>query len=242
MSYLTFRRFALLGALLALAPLAVRPAGAQALDPVGDTFGTGPVQLDISSTSAVLMGSSIEFHVTYTGPIAPPSAFAPNSVVGFIDIDTDQNGATGGTAPWGGPLTGGNNWINSFIPPNPGSPAIPGPLVSLGDEYYIDLGSELSHPGLVDILRTSDNSVVGTKPITYGATFFDVFVDLSLLGNDDGALNYGLLTGTFNESTDRAPNGATGLSSTSAVPEPGTLALLAGFGVVGIGLLRRRRK
>lgn len=217
-------------------------ANAQTPDPTGDTFGSGPVQLDIISTSANLVGSSIQFRVDFGGPIAPASAFAPNSVVGFIDIDTDQNAATGGTAPWGGPVTGGNSWINFFTSPNPGTPSTPGPLVALGDEFYIDLGSELSHPGQVDIRNTSADSIVGTKPITFGGSFFDVFVDLSILGNDDGNLNYGVLTGTFTEPTDRAPNGADPLrSGTAAVPEPGSMAMLFGLGMAGAILRRRKR-
>ena len=108
MSFFPFRRSALLGALLALPALTALPASAQTPDSAGDTFGAGPVLHDILSTSAALMSSSIQFTVTFAGPIAPASAFAPNSLTGFLDIDTDQNAATGGTAPWGGPIVGGN--------------------------------------------------------------------------------------------------------------------------------------
>ena len=220
--------------------LSLQPGVATAVpivDPTGDTFNTGTI--DITSTNAALSGSNIVFTVTFAGNISAASAFAANSVVGFIDIDTDRNSATGGTAPWGVAVIGGNSWINFFIPPNPGTPSIPGPTANLGDEFYIDLGSELFHPGLVDVVTTSTNLPVGTVAIAYGASSLSLSVPLSLLGGDDGVLNYGLIVGDLNAPTDRAANGATPLTS-AAIPEPFTLALL-GLGLFGIGFSRRKK-
>ena len=164
---------------------------------------------------------------------------------GYIDIDTDQNSATGGFAPWGGPVTGGNSWINYFILPNAGTPSIPGPLISLGDEFYLDLSTEQFQAGLVDVIRTLDSTVVGTAPISFGTSSFAVAVSLSLLGGDDGLLNFGLLMGNIDAATDRAPDGTDPATVTpaSAVPEPGSLAIcLTGTAGLVAGYLRRRRK
>lgn len=215
------------------APPAV--AGPVLTDPTGDTFGVGAVQQDITTYSAVTnpSGPSTTFTVNFASPIAPPSASAPNSLVGYIDIDTDRNPATGGTGTFGS-LTGGNNWINFFIPPNPGSPSIPPPndtLIALGDEFFVDLFSEALNPGFVDIIDANTNTLFTTVSITFTAQGFSVTVPLA--GTvPDFSLNFGLLVGTFDELTDRAPNGES--PAQSFVPEPAGFFL---FGVCCFGVL-----
>jgi hypothetical protein len=219
------------------------PAQAAMIDLTGDTFGSGAIQHDITTyTADYSVAGQITFTVNFAGAISAPSLGLPTSVIGFIDIDTDQNAATGGDAPWGGAVPGGNNWINRGI--DLGN--VPGPTINLGDEFYIDLQTEGLNPGFVDIVRTSDNTTVGTSAIAFGASSFTTTVSLALLGGDDGLLNYGLLLGTFDEPTDRAPNGSTPATSEAAVPnvvpEPSSLVLIA----TGVGSLlaygRRRRR
>jgi hypothetical protein len=202
------------------------------LDLAGDTFNTGTI--DILSTEVLFSGGIFTTTISFAAPVAAPSAFAPNSLVGFMDLDTDKNAATGGTAPWFGAVTGGNNWINFFIPPNPGTPTIPGPTTALGDEFYVDLGSELLHSGLVELRNTSANALVANIAISYLGTSVRYSFSSALLGGAT-SLNYGLLVGDFAAPTDRAPNGVNPVSS-QAVPEPGSIAL---FGL-GLGLIARR--
>ncbi len=69
------------------------------LDPTGDTFNGGvidaiSISIDTSATGQFTLG------MQFSGPISLPSTFGPNSVAGFIDLDTDMNAATGGFAPW----------------------------------------------------------------------------------------------------------------------------------------------
>jgi hypothetical protein len=211
-------------------------------DPTGDTFGAGPVFLDITTYNAVTdlsLGNTtftVNFAPTvgFVNAIAPPSDFAGNSVIGFIDIDIDGTNAAVVTGTWGLPLMGGNNWINFFIPPNPGTPSIPAPnntLIALGDEFFVDLFSEAFNPSMVDVIDSNTNAVAFTVPITFNSTGFSVTVPLvGTTGN--GALNFGLLMGTLVEPTDRAPNGAS--PATGVVPEPSSLLL---FGVCAFVLL-----
>jgi hypothetical protein len=225
--------------------VAASPASAGLLvDPTGDTFDPlhvgAPLQ-DITTYGAftdVATGMT-RFIVNFNNHIDPASAFVADSLVGYIDIDTDKNPATGGNAPWGKDLVGGNDWINYFTAPNPGVPAIPGnATIQMGDEYFVDLFSEGSHPGFVDVIRTSDNSVFSTVPITYSAQ--GITLSVPVVGTGDGSFRFDLLMGTYSEMTDRAPNGT--VASLSSIPEPGGLVLL-GSGLAGLaaGLGHRRR-
>ena len=189
------------------------------VDPTGDTFGTRAVQLDITSINATFSGSDITFFVFFASPVAAPSAGVPNSVIGFIDIDTDREVDTGDVP-----------FINV---------SSPGPPIALGQDFFVDLGSELFHPGSVDIFRTLPDTLVGTAPIVFTSTSFSVTVPLTSLGNDDGSMNYGAIIGTFIEPTDRAPNGVTPATS-QPIPEPATMLLL-GSGLAGVAAAVRRR-
>ena len=225
-------RIALLLLGLWLVPVMPAQAGIIA-DPTGDTFNTGTIDLTGSEFGIGFPTSTIT--LTFASAVVAPSAFAPNSLTGYIDIDSTPSAS--GTAPWGGPVTGGNNWINFFVPPNPGTPSIPGPTVAMNDEYYIDLTSELFHPGLVDVVSTATNLTVGVAPIIYAGTTVRIFLPSALIGNPVG-LNYGVLVGDFLAPTDRAPNGAQGIAAT---PEPSTM-VLAGFAGLGALAYRLRRR
>jgi hypothetical protein len=199
-------------------------------DPTGDTFNTGTI--DITGTEINVAGGTVTVTLKFAAAVAAPSAFAPNSVSGFIDLDT--NSGPGGTAPWGGAVPGGNNWINFGIL----NFGVQGPTVAMGDEFYIDLGSEAGHPGLVDIVSTATNLAVGVAPVSgYGTNMLMLSFNAGLIGYS-GGIRYGVLVGDFNAATDRAPNGETALA---AVPEPSTL-LLAGMAGVGALAYRARRR
>jgi hypothetical protein len=108
----------------------------------GDTFGKGPVQQDITTYNAITGGGQTTFSIDFANNIAAPSASAPNSLVGYINLDLDNNPNTGGNAPWGQNLQGGNNWINYFISPNPGLPSIPADMFN--NNTLIALGMSTS--------------------------------------------------------------------------------------------------
>jgi hypothetical protein len=188
------------------------------LDPAGDTFVPGPT-IDIVASQGFAPGNPGQFRlsVNFATPISPASAFAPNSVIGYVDIDTDQNAATGASP-----------FINTFGGPPP---------VIMGNEFYIDLASELFNPGFVDLYDANTNTVLGSLAITYGPSSFFIDLPLSLIGGDQ-QFNYALIVGDFLSPTDRAPNGALPL----AIPEPASIAVF-GLMLTGVaGVIARRRR
>jgi hypothetical protein len=221
------RRIALGITTALLAGVAAARAGTIS-DPTGDTFASGPDIVSVQSNSS---GSSVVFSVQFAGAIAPPSAFQSNSLYGFIDIDKDKNAATGGNAPWGGNVPGGNSWINFFSPPTS--------RVALGDEFFVDLGSEGNHPGQVDVDRTLDLVTTGTVAITYMSTSFSFTLPTSLLGGGNNDYNFGVLVGTASQITDQAPNGPL---PASVLPEPSSICLCMPplFVALAYGWRRRR--
>jgi hypothetical protein len=174
-------------------------------DPVGDTYGFGPVQIDIVSHSAVTNASGTAFVVNFLNPVSPAWAAAANSVVGMIEIDIDQN-----------PATGAPSFANAFSPP---------PALSLGVEYAINLFA--ASPGFVGIIDATTSAHVATAPITVGPTGFVIQTSLVVAT----PFNYGIVVGTLLEPTDRAPNGSTPASS-QTIPEPSSTYLVAGFALL----------
>jgi hypothetical protein len=137
---------------------------------------------------------------------------APNSVFGYIDFDTDKDATTG---------------VDSFIDML-AFLGVPGPPAALGVEFYVDLFSEVLHPGLVDVWDAGGN-LVATTAITYGPASLSFELLPAWLGGATD-FNYGILVGDVSGPTDRSPNGD--------VPEPAMLSMMAA-GVAAFAAARR---
>jgi hypothetical protein len=88
-------------------------------DPAGDCFGVSP-QHDVNFLYTSNDASNLTLNMSFLDPISPPYGDA-NQVSGFIDLDTDQNNATGAAS-------------HLLTYPQCQNP-------DLGVEYYIDLKS-----------------------------------------------------------------------------------------------------
>jgi hypothetical protein len=132
-------------------------------DPQGDFHVPG---LDISGVKAV-HSPCLSVSAGFFGGIARPSANAANSVFGYVDLDADQNTATG---------------------------LSPG-LGSYGIDYYVDLSSEAA--GAVDVESADqfgNIATVGTAPITFTSNSFTVTIPHTLIGGD-GVVDYNVWIG-----------------------------------------------
>ncbi|GEM_PF-3235789 len=114
-------------------------------DAIADVFPGAPTPtLDISAISGFAdpnnLYINVRFNTTPPGTtIEAPSASEPNSVFGFIDIDTDQDLIT-----------------PSFLTNFDRTPAPISSTPGVGIEFVVDIGSEARHPGSVDVLYTDE--------------------------------------------------------------------------------------
>jgi hypothetical protein len=194
-------------------------------DPTGDTFGAGPTQHDIVQVTADAVGPAgdevLQIIVTFSGSTAvtAPSSDLSNGIAGYIDIDTAPGGAASNLDP----------------PAGQGAPA------GFQIEFFVDLFSEFLNappPGIVDVVKTSDNSLAATVPITFGTDSFTVDVPLSVIGiGPEADIAIAVIVGTIAESTDQVPNPVPG----EVIPEPSS-ATIFGFGLAFLALARRRRR
>ncbi|MHB0960423.1 MAG: hypothetical protein ACYC0X_31545 [Pirellulaceae bacterium] len=197
-------------------------------DPVGDTFGAPLVSHDITSAETTVTATDITFLLSFLGDIAPASdSSSLNNLVGYIDIDADQDSSTGSISN------------QSLFSPN-------GPS-DLGIEYYVDLFSEAFNPGFVDVVDAGTGFAVGNVPITFASRAFSLTIPLALLGGDNGNTNYGAIIGDFLDSSDEITN--FGLApaysrreSAQVVPEPSSLVVWSLIVAGVIGTCRRARR
>lgn len=165
-------------------PFGGSPQSAPVVDPQGDaanSLGLGGFLHDIDTVTLATTSDSLLIQVTFHNMIAPPSQNVANSVVGLIQLDTDQDPATGGAATQ-----------NFFSPP----------FTSLmfGAEFAVDLITEADDPGMVDIVDLFFQPVA-TVPIIFNESSFYLEVPLAALG-DDGQLHFATILGSPPEPTD----------------------------------------
>jgi hypothetical protein len=153
-------------------------------DPAGDTLGTGTFSArahDVLSLHGDFKRDSLIVTLTFVAPVAPASLLAPNSVGGFVELDADDNVATGDPP-----------FSNVF-----------GASANLGIDYVIDLFATTSTTAEVVATATEQTAIV---PASFSGSSVVLRVPMSALGSDDG--NFGVVgvIGTFDRATDVFPN------------------------------------
>ena len=229
----TFHQINIFAPELLLASLITSPTASGGLytDPLGDAVTGGADQgvVAIDATSISVRFNPTEFLVEMTfnpaTPIAAPSSGLPNAIGGAIEFDVDRDPATGFPG------------FNDLFRPILGEPSI-----GLGVDGFIDLVSEASHPGLVDVYLGL--SIVETVPISFTPARLSLSFSRSAFGGAD-VVDFAAIVGDSVGPTDAAPSTfgtSSAVSGPSPVLEPSTLTLL-GTGVFGLlGYAWRQRK
>ncbi|MEJ7813471.1 MAG: hypothetical protein WKG32_23890 [Gemmatimonadaceae bacterium] len=175
-------------------------------EPTGDTLTFGvanrPRALDVRALVAGVKRDTVVLTLRFSGPVAPGSLGAATSVFGYIEIDADENAATGAR-----PL------MNQY-----------GGTADLGIEYAINLDDfdEVSA-----FFFSAVPSVAADIPAAFGGDSVVVHLPISLIG--DGNFAFGGVLGTLDRATDLFPNSGRNivhlptLATTSALTAaPGT--------------------
>lgn len=215
--------------------------GAQAVtvsDPVGDTFNSGTV--DLVAVNVTRGSEFASFELVFADRIEDMLRNI-GDMLGVIDLDTDRNPATGGTAFFGGDLAGGNSFINSLIAPNATLIEVPGSLVALGSEFMLTLWIGFDGPFDVVVVDANDLSIDGymqVAVVSERSLAFDL--PYAFIGGGDGRFNFSVIVGDPDAPTDRSPDGV--FPSSTDIHEPSVAVLLTASMTAFLGLHGRRRR
>lgn len=157
---------------------------AVATDPAGDTFGSGPVQWDLTTLTIVRDSGGITVSLDLSADVVSPVTGSADATLAFVDFDTDQNIATG---------------TSSIVDDNRPSTGSTG----MGVDYYLDL-AEPNPDSSFSVLDSLLN-VTGTVRATFSGRRITARIPRSMLGGDDAFLNCAAIVGTTTEPTDIIP-------------------------------------
>ncbi|MGH7556733.1 MAG: Ig-like domain-containing protein [Gemmatimonadota bacterium] len=181
---------------------------AVASDPGGDTFGGGDspglVLPDLLSLSVSQEPAELVIVLTFAGDVEPVFE-SPNAVLARINLDTDQD-----------PATGAPGAVDFFRPPGSGQ-------TGLGVERGLVVGAA-GEVGVFDAI-TADR--IGTLQAEHADRSATVCFPYALLG-DDGNINLASIVGTVVEPTDFVPD-----EGSLMVGAPGGRLELTGSGARG---------
>ena len=190
------RRRAILAAALltALCACAAEPAGPPPFesydfafdDPAADTLpnsgGVTIPALDVTGVSGTVSATEIVLTLSFTTPVSMWSAAQPNSVDGFLDLDLDQDSATG----------------------IPGAAEEFGGSAPLGAEYYLSLREVMA--GRIALVNVATDTY-RTVPASVSGNTMRIVVPRSYLGDEDGQFHFSLVVGAPGRpATDFAPS------------------------------------
>jgi hypothetical protein len=160
------------------------PFDFQFTDPAGDTLAPPadapadlPPPIDLVGVSGSVTPDRVTIVLEFVDPVSPWSARVPNSLDGFLDLDTDESASTG-LASAGG--------------------------TGLGADYYLDLRD--LKPGQLALVNYAGRSFVYV-PVTFAGNTVTIEIPRGDLGDDDGQFLMSLVVGVNGQPiTDIAPD------------------------------------
>jgi len=162
----------------------------QAIDPAGDA----PQFTNLVTASAKVANGEVKFSVRYF-----PGDFSPTKSALDISLDTDQNPATGH------PGIASSGTIDSAV---------------LGADYIVEMGGS-NYGSLAYVYKYTGPPIntftfIGSKTVQFFSDGMDVSIPLSMIGNDDGLLNFKVVS-----QVDLGGGGYTGIAD--VMPDAGLL-------------------
>jgi hypothetical protein len=180
-------------------PAAARPLPKAVFnDPIGDTFGGGTPQHDITRFTADIVNSNLVVTISFAGAISPPDSGRADGLQGYVDIDTDGN--TSETA--------------SFVAANcrEANPPI------IGTDYVVSVfGGSTSSTAIFSV---DSGAQTGTVATSYSSNSVTLTVPLSSMAVGSAPIRLATVLGTIPEPTDCAPAGTSLVASTAVVGPP----------------------
>jgi len=151
-------------------------------DPVGDTLAFMPgytrPAIDLVALRGDFKRDSLIVTATFSGPVSPGGS-APNALGGFVEIDIDDNSATGE-----------GSFSNAF-----------GASAAVGVEYVLSFFS--SDGFSLDLLGLTQDAEVASS---FSGNTVVARIPMSKLANDDGNFSIVGVFGTIERPTDLIPN------------------------------------
>jgi plastocyanin len=154
-------------------------------DPVGDTFGTGGVQWDLTAFTVSHDSGGVTAQLDFSTDVLSPVSGDTSAIIGYVEFDLDQD-----------TVSGGGSVVDEFRN-NRGSAA-------LGVDATVDL-TLYGADSTVAVYDTLLNVVGRVKPVFDGHRI-TIRVPRALIGNDDGVLNAAAIVGSTRRPTDFVPN------------------------------------
>jgi hypothetical protein len=154
------------------------------VDPVGDSFGTAVTYtpVDIIQAKAWIEEGELQIRIWFTDFQFSGSQAGEEALVGYVDLDVDQDPATG-ALPFTDRLRPRSGWTG------------------LGVEFTVSL---LTTTGRFDVLD-GNGDVVGTVRGRFAGNTVRMWIPLELI-DDDGLVDLAMIVGTVQEFSDIAPD------------------------------------
>ena len=162
------------------------PSTVSISDPIGDTFGLpGGTQWDITGLTVTRETDGITVRLDFANDVSLPLVADPNALVGLVELDLDQNRATGKLG-----------YVDQLRKD--------GGSTGLGVESALNL-SQIADDSTLFVYNMGGNPT-GKAKVTIGGRRLTIRVPSVLIGNDDGYVDAAVIVGNQGRSpTDLAP-------------------------------------
>ncbi len=162
------------------------PSTVSVTDPIGDTFGlSGGLQWDLTELTVTRETDGITVRLDFANDVSLPLVADPNALVGLVELDLDQNRATGKLG-----------YVDQLRKD--------GGSTGLGVDAALNI-SQIA-PDSTLLVYDMGGNPTGKAKVTIGSRQLTIHVPSALIDNDDGYVDAAVIVGNQGRSpTDLAP-------------------------------------